>query len=133
MFVPVRSWGRSGGVAAALWLLALPACAPKQHISLDSCVDEQVVVYVDGRLLEGSSDDIGLSSNEPHKLYVKRAGEPPRLVVLEVTEDGEGRPRLEPADPCVELVALGLGRELTIEAEDEGGAAEPAPAPAPAP
>jgi hypothetical protein len=129
MFVPARSWGRRGAAAAALALLA--ACAPKQHISLDSCVDEQVVVYVDGRLLDGSPGDIALRADEPHKLYVKRPGEAPRLVVLDSTADGDGRPRLVPADPCAELVAIGLGRELQIEVEDEGGGAEPAPAPTP--
>jgi hypothetical protein len=130
MSVPACSWGQTRCVAAALALAALLACAPKQRIPLDACVSEEVVVYVDGRLLE-TSEALELRSDEPHKLFFKRPGEPPRLVVLEARADGEGRPHLEPADPCAELVAIGLGRELTIEVEEEGGDAKPAPAPEP--
>lgn len=122
-----RSRARAGRVAAAA-ALTLFACAPKQRIPLDACVSEEMIVYVDGRLLEPGPAALELRSDQPHKLYVKRPGEPPRLVVLETTADGEGRPRLEPADPCRELVAIGLDRELTIEAEEPaGGAAPPAP------
>jgi len=134
MFVAAGSWGRSGALAALLALVALGGCAAKQHFSLNSCVDEQVEVYVDERLLEGSPGDFALPTNVPHKLYVKRPGERPVLVVLESTEDGEGRARLEPADPCAQIVAIGLDRQLTIEVDDEDGAGrEPAPAPKPAP
>jgi hypothetical protein len=121
------SRARGCRIAAAAALAALCACAPKQRIPLDRCVSEEVVVYVDGRLLEQGPASLELRSDEPHKLYVKRPGEPPRLVVLEPTQDGEGRPRLEPADPCTELVAVGLDRELTIEVDEHGGAAQPEP------
>jgi hypothetical protein len=43
-------------------------------------------------------------------------------VVLEPTEAADGSWRLEPSDVCVELVPIGLGRELTIEAEEQDGA-----------
>ena len=124
-----RARERERRVAAALALALLCACAPKQRIPLDACVTEKVVVYVDGRLLEARPAELELRSDQPHKLYVKRPGEPPRLVVLETTEDGEGRPRLEPADPCKELLAVGLDRELTIEVDEEGQAPRPAQTP----
>jgi hypothetical protein len=111
-------------VAAAL---VAAACAPKQRIPLEACVTDKVVVYVDGRLLESDPASLELRSDEPHKLYIKRPGEPPRLVVLEAAPDREGRLRLEPADPCSEIVAVGEGRELTIEVDD-GPAGDSQPA-----
>jgi hypothetical protein len=126
----LRPGARARRVAAAIALGALCACAPKQRIPLEACVSEEMVVYVDGRLLEKGPAGLELRSDEPHKLYIKRPGEPPHLVVLETTVDGEGRARLEPADPCREIVARGLDRELTIEVEDDGRAS-PGPAPAP--
>jgi hypothetical protein len=112
---------------AALAAIAAAACAPKQRIPLDACVTEKVVVYVDGRLLESDPASLELRSDEPHKLYIKRPGEPPRLVVLETTPDRDGRLRLEPADPCSEVVAVGEGRELTIEVDDKAaGDSQPA-------
>ena len=114
-------------VLAATAALAAAACAPKQRIPLDACVTDKVVVYVDGRLLESDPASLELRSDEPHKLYIKRPGEPPRLVVLESTPDRDGRLRLEPADPCSEVVAVGEGRELTIEVDDKAaGDSQPA-------
>ena len=75
--------------AGALAALALVACAPKQRIPLDTCVAEQVTVYVGGRLLEPGRE-LELTSDEPHKMFFKRAGQPPRLVVLQVAEDADG-------------------------------------------
>jgi hypothetical protein len=115
------------GLAAATAALAAAACAPKQRIPLDACVTDKVVVYVDGRLLESDPASLELRSDEPHKLYIKRPGEPPRLVVLDATPDRDGRLRLEPADPCSEIVAVGEGRELTIEVDDNAaGDSQPA-------
>lgn len=122
------AWVRRIAVVAAV--TALIACAPKQRIPLEVCTAEQVVVFVDGRLLEGAADSVELRSDEPHKLYFKRPGEPPHLVVLEPGSDDDGRPRLSPADPCRELMAVGLDRELTIEV-DEDSATLPRPAQVP--
>ena len=109
-------------VLAAGAVLAAAACAPKQRIPLDACVTEKVVVYVDDRLLEGDPASLQLSTDVPHKVYIKRPGEKPVLVVLEPKEDGEGKPRLEPADPCKEVVAVGLDRKLDIEVDDSAAA-----------
>jgi len=93
------------------------ACATTQEIPL-GCVHEQVQVYVDGRLLEETPDSIDLDVDDPHKLYFKREGHDPQLVVLEPRQDAEGKLHLEPADVCVELVPVGLGRRLEIEVEE---------------
>ena len=107
---------------SALPWLALPlaialGCAARQTVPLD-CVTEEVVVYVDGQLLEEHPDALELRVDEPHKLYFKRPGHEPELVVLDSVTGDDGRPRLEPSNVCVELVPIGLERELTIEAED---------------
>lgn len=102
-------------------LLSTWGCATKQQFPLE-CVAEQAQVYVDGRLLEQTPDAIRLRADTPHKLYFKREGHEPQLVVLEPTEAPDGSWRLEPSDVCVELVPIGLGRELTIEAEEPDGA-----------
>ena len=107
----------------ALVRLAIPVvlavgCAAKQRIPLD-CVTEEVVIYVDGKVLAENPDALELRADEPHKVFFKRPGHEPELVVLESTLDADGRARLEPADVCVELVPIGVERELTIEAGDE--------------
>jgi len=103
----------------AVLLAALLAfgCAAKQRIPLD-CVTEEVVVYVDGQLLEEHPDALELRADEPHKIYFKRPGHEPELVVLDTATGDDGRPRLSPDNVCVELVPIGVERELTIEAED---------------
>jgi hypothetical protein len=112
-------------IAAALALSApalLAGCAAKQRIPLDQCVAEKVTVYVDGRLLEPGKE-LELSNDVPHKMFFKRSGQQSRLVVLESTKDEAGRPVLKPEDPCQELVAIGLDRNLQLDVDDSG--AEP--------
>lgn len=104
---------------AALGLMPL-ACATTQEIPL-GCVEEEVQIFVDGRLLEGDPRSVSLRADRPHKLFFKREGEPPQLVVLEPGTGPDGEPRLVPSDPCVHLVPVGLGRELTIEVEEDAG------------
>jgi hypothetical protein len=108
---------RLARAALLVGLLCAWGCATTQEVPL-GCVAEQVQIYVDGRLLEEQPETIDLSVDVPHKLYFKREGHEPQLVVLEPREGTDGSTRLEPADVCVELVPVGLGRELTIEAED---------------
>lgn len=96
-------------------------CAARQPVALGGCVTEEVKVYVDGRLLEQNPDVLELRADQPHKLYFKRPGHEPQLVVLEPRQDADGRPVLSPADVCAVLVPIKLDRELTIEAEDDEG------------
>lgn len=107
---------RTGGLLAAAALPILAACATTQEVPLP-CVTEEMLVYVDGQLLEGRPESIELGLDAPHKLYVKRPGHRPRLVVLvpEETEDGA---RLVPEDVCLEIAPVALDRELSVEVEE---------------
>jgi len=116
--VRVRIRGLVAAAIPAGIVAILAGCAAKQAIPLD-CVTQEVVVYVDGRLLAEHPELLELRADQPHKLYFKRPGYEPQLVVLDSREDADGRPRLEPRDVCAELRPIGLDRELTIEAEDE--------------
>ena len=111
----VRRRARDCSVAVLGAALAA-ACATTQHVPLD-CITEEMRVFVDGQLLEGDPDSIRLGIDAPHKLYIKRPGHPPQLVVLVPEETGDGI-RLVPEDVCLELVPVGVDRALTIEAED---------------
>lgn len=113
------------GVGAAV--IGMLACAPKQTIPFEACEAEKMTVYVDGRLLSHGPKPVELRADLPHKLFFKREGHEPKLIVLEPSEDAGGVARLEPADPCAEVLAVGMDRELTIEADEEK--AEPVPAP----
>jgi hypothetical protein len=114
------------GVGAAA-LAVLTACAPKQTIPFEACEAEKMTIYVDGRLLARGPKPVELRADLPHKLFFKRDGHEPRLIILEPTEDAGGALRLEPADPCQELLAVPLDRELTIEADEEKAEEIPAP------
>lgn len=114
-----RHTDRTAAALALCALALLAGCAAKQRIPLDQCVAEKVTVYVDGRLLEPGKD-LELSSNVPHKMFFKRSGHQSRLVVLESTKDEAGRPLLKPEDPCQELVAIGLDRNLQLDVDDSG-------------
>jgi hypothetical protein len=110
-------------MGAACWI-CLPlawGCATTQEVPLE-CVAEEVQIFVDGRLLERRASEVELRADVPHKLYFKREGHEPQLVVLEPEEGPDGSWQLVPDDVCVRLVPVGLGRELVIEAEERDGA-----------
>jgi len=87
-------------------------------------VPQEVQVYVDGRLLEGS--ETSLSTDQPHKIYAKAPGYQPRLVVLEPQVDERGKTGFDEADLCVELVPIGMDRKLDLEIERGGAPESPA-------
>lgn len=125
-FAPRRSRARAAqlawiGVVAALSV----ACAPKQRVPLE-CVPEEVTVYVDQRALGEHPDALELRADEPHKIYFKGPGYEPQLIVLEPEYDENGEPRLAPDRICVELVAVGVERQLDVEVE-RGGDSMPTP------
>lgn len=88
----------------------------KQRVRIE-CVPERVSVYVDGRLLEPASGGVLLRTDRPHKIFAKGAGYEPRLVVLEPERDAEGRLRFASSELCIEVVPIGLNRELELEPE----------------
>jgi len=87
-------------------------------------VPQEVQVYVDGQLLEGS--ETSLSTDRPHKIYAKAPGYQPRLVVLEPQVDERGQTGFDADDLCVELVPIGMDRELEVEIERGGAPDSPA-------
>jgi hypothetical protein len=107
----------------------LVACAPKQTVPFEACDIAKVTVYVDGRLLRPGSKSPELRADLPHKLFFKQEGREPRLIIMEPTQDG-GAFRLEPADPCAEVLAAPLDREIKVEV-DEHDTVTPVPEPAP--
>jgi hypothetical protein len=92
--------------------------ASKQQIPLD-CVPREVEIYVDGELLKDRPDAVSLTRDESHKIYLKRPGYAPELLVLAPQPGPDGTNRLLAADVCVDLVPVGVDRELTIEGESD--------------
>ena len=93
-------------------------CASTQSVRI-RCVPREVKVYVDGSLLEGN--ETSLRTDRPHKIYVKGPGFQPRLVVLEPQVDERGRSEFRDEDLCIEVVPIGMNRELELDVE-RGGA-----------
>ena len=98
-------------------VISLGACATRQAVPIQ-CVTHPVEIYVDGRLLEANPDLLELSTDEPHKVYVKAPGYEPQLYTFEPTVDAEGNPALDQDELCIELVPIAQGRELQVEIED---------------
>jgi hypothetical protein len=124
-FATRRVWNRAAMVARIGAVVALGvACAPKQRVPLE-CVPDEVTVYVDQRALDEHPDALELRSDEPHKIYFKGPGYEPQLIVLEPEYDENGEPRLSPDRICVELVAVGVDRQLDVDVERDGDPAHP--------
>jgi hypothetical protein len=107
----------------ALLLAAVAGCATTQSIRI-RCVPRSVSVYVDGRLLDG--DQAALRTDRAHKIYAKGPGFEPRLVVIEPETGEDGRPAFRDDEVCMQLVPIGVGRELEVEVEPGGEAEAPA-------
>jgi hypothetical protein len=110
-------------LAALLAALCAGGCASTQSVRI-RCVPREVQVYVDGRLLEG--DEASLRTDRPHKIYAKGPGYQPRLVVLEPEVDERGRGAFRDDDLCIEVVPVGMNRELEVDVEREGKPEAPA-------
>jgi hypothetical protein len=89
-------------------------CASTQSVQI-RCVPREVKVYVDGRLLEG--DRAELRTDRPHKIYAKGTGYQPRLVVIEPQVDERGRSEFRDEDLCIEVVPVGMDRQLELDVE----------------
>lgn len=105
-------------VALGMVLLAgmLPACASKQRVALD-CVPGEMTVYVDKRRLEKTPDEIRLSKNEPHTIFLKGGGYQPQMVVLE-SQRVDGEYRLTPPDLCSQILVAEIEPALEMEVEE---------------
>jgi hypothetical protein len=108
------------------------ACAAKQRVPLD-CVPEEVTVFVDQRALDELPETLELRSDRPHKIFLKGPGYEPQLIVLEPRRGDDGTSKLHPDRICVELVRVGVDRQLELEIEEDGDALPGAPDPDGAP
>ena len=104
------------GVAVAVLLVATAACAPKQRIPLD-IGPGPVLLFVDGELTLEIPEELELRSDRDHKIFIKRDGYTPEMVVLESTER-DGREQLEPARIDVRLEQRRGDRDVLIEGDD---------------
>ncbi len=96
-----------------LGCLAFFACAPKQRVPLD-LGPAPVELFVDGERAEELPPELELRSDRDHKIFVKRPGYIPELVVLEAREV-DGRDGLVPDRVHVRLQPVVGDREIRIE------------------
>jgi hypothetical protein len=92
-------------------------CATSQRVSLE-CVPKDMLVYVDGRLLEDPPKTVKLANDEPHTIFVKGGRYQPQMVVFE-TRERDGKPVLEPIDLCSRVVFVEMQPEVRIEVEPD--------------
>lgn len=107
------------------WLLlgciAIAGCAPKQRIPLD-LGPGPVELFVDGERAEELPAELELRADRDHKVFVKRPGYVPELVVLEA-RGVDGREGLVPDRVRVRLLPVIGDREIQIE-DAASGASE---------
>jgi hypothetical protein len=97
--------------------LAASGCATSQRVSLE-CVPKDVLIYVDGRLLEGSPKLVKLAKDEPHTVLFKGGRYQPQMVVFE-SRERDGEAVLEPDDLCSRVAFVEMQPEVKIEVEPE--------------
>ena len=110
--VATRS-GWTRGAVAGIVAVVVGGCAPKQWVPLDlgpGAVD----LYVDGRRVDEVPSEVELRADRDHKLFVKRPGYLPELVVLE-TREVEGDAVLRPPSVSVWLEPVIGDRSIEIE------------------
>ena len=88
-------------------------CASPQRVSL-ACVPKDVVVFVDGRRVEGSPEALKLSKGEPHTVFLKGGRYQPQMVVFESREQ-DGKRVLDPVDLCSRVVFVEMQPEVKFE------------------
>lgn len=106
----------SAALVAAAGAAAL-GCATTQRISL-GCVPKDVMVFVDGRLLEGSPTSVKLRVDQPHTVFVKGGQYPSQMVVFE-SRQRDGKPVLDPADVCSQMKFVEMQPEVRVELESD--------------
>ncbi len=106
------------GAALVASIATLTACAPLQRVELEvEPIPESV--FVDGQAVTPVPTGLDLRADRDHKLYFKRDGFKPELVVLQSVTGDEG-PVLEPSRVRVRLRPLDPGgRDVRIEQEDD--------------
>ena len=116
-----RSVGRIAVLLVAA--IAIGGCLGKQKIALD-CVPQEVVVFVDGRKLEGRPQEIKLSKDEPHTIFLRSDKYHSQMVVMD-SKEVDGKPQLSPDDLCTTVVFAQMVPDLKMVVDPEDSA-EPA-------
>ena len=113
----------NGGVRAPVLALLFAAsalqfgCVTRQRVPLD-VGPGPVLLFVDGELATEIPEELELRADRDHKIFVKRDGYTPELVVLE-SRELDGRDRLEPPRIEIRLKRKRGDRDVRIE-DDEG-------------
>jgi hypothetical protein len=105
-----RAWVSSPALVAALLGIG---CATRQKVSLE-CVPKDVVIYVDGELLDGVPEELALDPASAHKVFLKSEAYEPQMAVFS-TEEVEGKARLAPSDLCSQVMFEPVEREVVME------------------
>lgn len=111
--VPTRE-----AVVIAMGLVLFLGCAARQWVPLD-LGPGAVELYVNGDRAQEVPPEVELRADRDHKLFVKKPGYVPELVVIE-TREVEGRETLVPGGVRVRLLPIAGDRRIEIE---EAGAA----------
>ena len=107
---------------AILLALLVPACAAYQNVAIESD-PPGAEIFLDGKPVGTTPQNLRVSREAPHTIYLKKEGYRPELVVLEKHDAVDGIDFLTPAD-VVKRLSPGpssdpeLERRLKIEAED---------------
>ncbi len=107
---------------AFLLALLLCGCAAYQNVAIESD-PPGAEIYLDGKSVGSTPQNLRISREQPHTVYLKKEGFRPELVVLEKHDAVDGIDYLTPAD-VVKRLSPGpssdpeLERRLKIEAEE---------------
>ncbi len=107
---------------ALLLTLCLTSCSAYQNVAIESD-PPGAEIFLDGKAVGSTPQNLRVSREQPHTVYLKKEGFRPELVVLEKHDANDGVDYLTPAD-VVKRLAPGpssdpeLERRLKIEAED---------------
>ena len=112
-----------------LLALLLPACAAYQNVAIESD-PPGAEIFLDGKSVGSTPQNLRVSREQPHTVYLKKEGYRPELVVLEKHDANDDIDYLTPAD-VVKRLSPGpssdpeLERRLKIEAEEPPASEKP--------
>lgn len=113
-------------VTASLGIVLQGAtCAPYQNVSVHS-TPAAAQVFVDGDFIGVTPQRLAIGTLSDHKVFLKKDGYRPELVVLTLHRPTDGINFLTPPDVYVTLSPLdGSERDSDVEVQLEQGAAAP--------
>ncbi len=120
-----RSWIGArptwAALAASALTLVAATCAPYQNVGIDSRPTE-AEVFVDGYLIGQTPTRVPIGTLSDHKVYLKKEGYRPELVILTLQKPVDRINFLTPPDIFVTLVPLddtSIDSDLSIELEED--------------